>query len=189
MLCGDCHVLQVHRAAPLRTSSHSLKSNMAQRKLPWLLLLATASADQGPCPDGYNHQFDGYMSCALASTPCAKKAVWRQEGVVMADCEKACGGTCEALSLFGSSECWVYTSWTGNRVYDERSVICRKNGPPSPPSPPPPRPPPPPPRQFPPPPKRAPPPPTPSPPAVEEEEDDDDDEQEEEGEEEEAPPP
>ncbi|KAL3928915.1 MAG: hypothetical protein SGPRY_002188 [Prymnesium sp.] len=77
--------------------------------------------------------FDGYMSCALDATPCALKAVWRQVGVVMADCEKACHGTCEGLSLYGSSECWVYSSWSGAEVHDEKSVICRRNKPPPPP--------------------------------------------------------
>ncbi|KAL1520263.1 hypothetical protein AB1Y20_023732 [Prymnesium parvum] len=110
----------------------------AAARLPRLLLLCAriggAAADQGPCPDGYSHQFDGYMSCALAAAPCASKVVWRAAGVVMAECEKACAGRCEGLSLYGSSECWIYNSWTGTEVHDETSVICRRDKPPPPPA-------------------------------------------------------
>ena len=96
--------------------------------------------DQGPCPAGYTHMFDGYMSCALDSSPCAAKVLSGDAAnpVLMDDCDAACGG-CLGLSLYDSTECWVYTSWTGTQRVDEASVICKRNAPPPPPRPPPPR--------------------------------------------------
>ena len=174
--CDYAASARVRAPGTVRTSSSPMGCFRDTVTCLLTAMVLRAAADQGPCPDGYSHQFDGYMSCALAAAPCAKKAVWRPDGVVMADCEKACGGTCEGLSLFGSSECWVYSSWTGNQVFDERSVICRRNAPASAPSPPPPRqrhpPPPPPPRVS-----SPPPPPSPSPPAEEEEEEQEEEEE------------
>ena len=64
----------------------------------------------------------------------------------MSDCAAACAG-CIGLSLWGSTECWVYSSWplAAQHRVDEQSVICRKSEPlPPPPPSPPPQPPPPP---------------------------------------------
>ena len=100
-------------------------------------------ADQGPCPNGYEHAFDGYMSCAIDPKPCARRVIVGSavRPVFMRDCEAKCAG-CIGLSLWGNTECWVYDEWLGQPRGDEQSVICRKAMPP-PPSPPPPPPPPP----------------------------------------------
>ena len=113
-----------------------------------VLLCSALLADQGPCPTGYSHVFDGYLSCALDPLqPCAKKVIVGSsvKPVLMSECMAACGG-CIGLSLWGSTECWTYGAWFddggGTRRHDEQSVICHRNEPPPPR--PPPRPPPPP---------------------------------------------
>ena len=105
------------------------------------------------CPPGFTHAFDGYRSCAL-DLSCAHKALDRpmEADVSMEECGAACGDGCAGLSLFTSSECWVYEALAGEARYDEQSVFCVRDLPPPPPSP----------RPRPPPPYVAPPPPPPS---------------------------
>jgi len=113
-----------------------------------LALPPAVSSDRGPCPEGMIHAFDGYLGCALDAEPCAKKVIVGSaiKPVLMSDCAAACAG-CIGLSLWGSTECWVYSSWplAAQHRVDEQSVICRKSEPLPPPPPfPPPQPPPPP---------------------------------------------
>ena len=90
-----------------------------------------AMADQGPCPSGFSHQFNGYLSCALnAAAPCARRAIvgTLAKPVLMSECLAACG-LCVGLSLYTSVECWIYDSWVDNgssatRHIDKQSVIC-----------------------------------------------------------------
>ena len=123
------------------------------RQLALSLLVATARSDQGPCPNGYEHAFDGYLSCALDPTPCASKVLTGDDvkPVLMDECEAECAG-CIGLSLWNNRECWVYREWTGQPRVDEQSVICRRNEPPPPSA-----------QPKPPPPPLAPPPPPPTP--------------------------
>lgn len=122
-----------------------------------MFILAVAIfADQGPCPSGFEHVFDGYLSCALDAQPCARKVIVGDAArpVLMSECRAACAD-CVGLSLYSSTECWVYDRWVddgaASRRHDEQSVICHKAQPPPPhppphPPPPPNPPPPPPPR-------------------------------------------
>ena len=111
------------------------------------------------CPPGFTHAYDGYRSCAL-DLSCAHKALDRpmEADISMDECGAQCGAGCVGLSLFTSSECWVYDALAGEPRYDEQSVFCVRDLPPPPPSP---RPRPPPPYVAPPP---QPPPPPPPPP-------------------------
>lgn len=88
-----------------------------------------SAADQGLCPDGFADSFNGYMSCAIASTPCATMLVLRSRvsrpSVVLAECVEACMGICKGVSLINSSECLIYHSWSGEHRYDANSVSCQ----------------------------------------------------------------
>ena len=129
---------------------------MRLRPLAVVLLLSSPArlgADRGPCAEGYEHAFDGYLSCALDATPCARKVITGSDvrPVLMRECAEACNG-CVGLSLWAARECWVYDEWLGEQRVDEQSVICRRMEPPPPLLPPHPPPPP----SMPPPPEAAP---------------------------------
>ena len=49
--------------------------------------------DQGPCPDGFFHAFDGYRSCALDANPCAVKKL-SGDDLLWTDCGALCGPGC-----------------------------------------------------------------------------------------------
>lgn len=99
--------------------------------------------DQGPCPDGFTHAFDGYLACALDANACATKAIQGTDDapVLVSDCANMCESLsppCVGLSIYLNKECWVYSRYENSARYDEQSVMCQRLRPPASPSPPPP---------------------------------------------------
>ena len=81
--------------------------------------------DQGPCPDGFYHAFDGYRSCALDANPCAVKKL-SGDDLLWTDCGALCGPGCVGLSMHMATECWIYHKNAGEPQYTEASVMCER---------------------------------------------------------------
>ena len=45
----------------------------------------------------------------------------------MEECGQQCGEGCVAVSLFLTKECWLYSSLSGEEMYDEQSVLCARD--------------------------------------------------------------
>ena len=72
---------------------------MVRRALTLLAVAALAGAadaarDQGPCPDGFFHAFDGYRSCALDANPRGEKL--SGDDLLWTDCGALCGPAASA---------------------------------------------------------------------------------------------